>query len=53
MHHRAATLAVPSRHVTHRKFKYVTALLTDVCRTWRKARLLQHLAQVRKEVAHA
>ncbi len=53
MHHHAATLIVPSRHVTHRKFKYVTALLIDVRRTWRKARLLQHQAQVRMEATHA
>lgn len=38
------TPAMPTVPVTSPRFKYVPAVQTNVQRTWRKARLLQHLA---------
>ena len=38
--------AVPSRHITDRKFRYVNSAKTDVRRTWRKFRLLMRLQGV-------
>jgi hypothetical protein len=36
--------ALPTVPVTSPRFKYVPAVQTNVKRTWRKARLMQHLA---------
>lgn len=35
--------AIPSRHITDRKFRYVNSARTDVRRTFRKFRLLMRL----------
>jgi hypothetical protein len=37
-------MKTPTRHILDPKFKYVPSHLTDIRRTFRKARLLQRLA---------
>jgi len=42
---------LPTRRITHPRFKYTPAVSTDVRRTWRKFRLLAHIQRVRQQRA--
>lgn len=39
----------PTRSILDPKFKYVPSYRTDIRRTFRKARLLQHLARIKAQ----
>lgn len=42
----AAKVTMPTRHITHPRFKWRDSAKTDVTRTWRKHRLLARLQGV-------